>query len=137
VHMLKIASPLHKLTSIKSQWRWTQQEQDAFDHLKVALQNTPVLQLFDPDKEVFLDYGASMSAVGAVLNQKDENGMDHPVGYFSKCLSRAESNMCVTRLELFSVISSLKHWRYLLLGRKITVRSDHGSLIWLRNFKHP
>jgi hypothetical protein len=53
------------------------------------------------------------------------------------CLSRAESNMCVTRLELFSVISSLKHWRYLLLGRKITVRSDHGSLIWLRIFKHP
>jgi hypothetical protein len=133
----KIAAPLHKLTSIKSQWRWTQQEQDAFDHLKVALQNTPVLQLFDPDKEVFLDCDASMTAVGAVLNQKDENGLDHPVGYFSKCLSRAESNMCVTRLELFSVITSLKHWRYLLLGRKITVRSDHGSLMWLRNFKHP
>jgi hypothetical protein len=93
--------------------------------------------LFDSDKEVFLDCDGSMNAVGAVLNQKDENSIDHPVGYFSKCLSRLESNMCVTRLELFAVISSLKHWRYLLLGRKITVRSDHVSFIWLKNFKHP
>jgi hypothetical protein len=58
--------------------------------------------MFDPYK--FLDCDASMSAVGAVLKQKDKNGIDHPVSYFSKCLSRAERNMCVARLELFSMI---------------------------------
>ena len=133
----RIAAPLHKLTSITSQWKWSSHEQEAFEQLKEALQNTPVLQLFDPDKEVFLDCDASLFAVGAVLNQRDSEGNDHPIAYFSKCLSRSESNMCVTRRELFSVIMSLKHWRYLLLGRKITVRTDHGSLIWLKNFKHP
>jgi transposase InsO family protein len=132
-----IAAPLHKLTSVKAQWKWSEHERNAFEQLKRALSTTPVLQLFDPDKEVVLDCDASLSAVGAVLSQKDENGLEHPVGFYSRCLSRAESNYCATRRELFSVICSLKHWRHLLLGQRITVRSDHGSLVWLKNFKQP
>ena len=34
-----------------------------------------------------------------------------------------------------SILYCLKHWRHLVQGVKIKVRTDHASLIWLKNFK--
>ena len=38
---------------------------------------------------------------------------------------------------MLAVLSCLRHWRRYLIGRKIFVRTDHASLIWLRSFKQP
>ena len=31
----------------------------------------------------------------------------------------------------------MKHFRHFLWGRKLKIRTDHGSVVWLRNFKDP
>ena len=59
------------------------------------------------------------------------------VAYGSRVLSKAERRYCVTRRELLAVVYFLQHFRPYLLGRHFTLRSDHGSLTWLRNFKEP
>ena len=43
----------------------------------------------------------------------------------------------VTRHELLAVVNFLQHFWPYLLERHFTLRSDHGSLTWLRNFKEP
>ena len=52
-------------------------------------------------------------------------------------LSRQEERYCVTRRELLAVVECTHHFRPYLLGRQFTLRTDHGSLVWLQNFKEP
>jgi hypothetical protein len=116
---------------------WNESQQKAFDELKLVLQNPPVLRLFDPSKPIFIDCDASQVAVGSILSQPDENGNMHPIEYFSRCLNRAEREYCATRLELYSILLALRHWRSFILGAKVTINTDHGALTWLKSFKMP
>ena len=74
----------------------------------------------------------------AVLSQIQENS-EKVVLYFGKSFSGPERNYCVTRrdLELLAIIMSIKHFHHYLYGRRFTVRTDHGALRWLLNFKNP
>ena len=57
--------------------------------------------------------------------------------YYSKCFSKSERNYCVTRRELLAVVSAVKQYHHYLYGCNFLVRSDHGALRWLMNFKQP
>ena len=132
-----IAKPLHSLTEKNSQFRWTDQCQRAFDHLKQCLTNAPVLMFPDYSKTFILDTDASDTGIGAVLSQLDDNDQEHVIAYASRTLSKPERRYCVTRKELLSVITFIKHFRPFLLGHKFVLRTDHGSLTWLSKFKQP
>ena len=132
----KISTPLSNLTSAKAPWKWTEVERDAFINLKHKLLTTPILKCFESDKAILIDTDASNTAIGAVLSQVHD-GVEHPVAYFSRCLSGPERNYCVTRRELLAIIEALRHWRHYVMGTRILVRSDHASLTWIRNFKSP
>lgn len=43
----------------------------------------------------------------------------------------------MTRRELLAIVSSLKNFHHYLYGRHFLVRTDHGALRWLLNFKNP
>ena len=43
----------------------------------------------------------------------------------------------LVRQELLAVVVFTRHFRSFLLGGMFTVRTDHGSLTWLKNFKEP
>jgi predicted aspartyl protease len=133
----KMAGPLHKLTSKKVQWQWGVTELHAFEDLKVALQQAPLLRLFDPKKPCIVDTDASAYAAGAILTQCDDEGNEHPVAYFSRCFSKTECNYCVTRRELLAILLALRRWRHYLMGGKIMVRTDHSALMWLKSLKNP
>ena len=62
-----IAKPLTDLTKKDRDFTWNDEEEAAFQKLKEALTNAPILQVFDEDKphEVWVD--ASDYAVGATL----------------------------------------------------------------------
>jgi hypothetical protein len=38
---------------------------------------------------------------------------------------------------LLAAIKFTRQFKYYLFGREFTIRTDHHSLIWLTNFKHP
>ena len=59
------------------------------------------------------------------------------MAYASRLLSKSEKRYSVTRKELLAVVVFLNHFRQYLLGKKFTLRTDHGSLVWLRGFKEP
>ena len=55
--------------------------------LKKCLCSTPVLKIFDKTLETRVVADASNFCVGAVLEQRDDNGVWHPVEYMSKRLT--------------------------------------------------
>lgn len=132
----EIARPLHQLMEKNRRFEWTSECQSAFEQLKERLTTSPILAYPEPDGQMVLDTDASNFAVGAVLSQI-QNGQEKVIAYASKTFKKAERNYCVTRKELLAIVIFLKHFRQYLYGRHITVRTDHGSLRWLTNFKKP
>ena len=84
-----------------------------------------------------MDTDASNVGIGAVLSQVQDDGKERVIAYGSRVLSKAERRYCVTRRELLAVVYFLQHFRPYLLGRHFTMRTDHGSLSWLKNFREP
>ncbi|KAF8755226.1 hypothetical protein RHS01_05545 [Rhizoctonia solani] len=79
-----MARPLHNLVKKDTPWKWDVKEQEAFQGLKDAITNAPVLCHADPSKPYFLETDASGAALGSILSQRQEDGRLHPLGFLSK-----------------------------------------------------
>ncbi|KAJ8346684.1 hypothetical protein SKAU_G00280850 [Synaphobranchus kaupii] len=131
-----LASPLHHLTDKCWPFVWQEGQSIAFDQLRAALTEAPVLTYPDAQRPFIVDTDASNTGVGAVLSQEDEDG-ERVVAYYSRALGKAQRNYCVTRRELLAVVRALHHFRPYLQGSHFLLRTDHASLTWLLNFKDP
>lgn len=130
------ALPLYELTRKNVRFEWTEECQQAMERLQTALTTTPVLAYPVEGAEYILDTDCSNHAIGAVLSQI-QNGEERVILYYSRKLSHAEKQYCVTRRELLAVVKSIQHCHRYLYGVHFKVRTDHGSLRWLLNFANP
>lgn len=133
----QIAKPLHKLTERGATFAWTEACEAAFTELRQRLTTAPLLAFPDFSRTFILDTDASEAGIGAVLSQVDDEGRERVIAYASRVLSKPERRYCVTRKELLAVVVFTTHFRPYLIGRRFTLRTDHGSLTWLRNFREP
>ena len=115
---------------------WNSKCQEAFDFLRKELSNTPVLAHPDFSTRFILDTDASNFSIGAVLSQV-QDGIERPIAFASRSLTKSEKKYCVTRKELLAAVHFVKYFRHYLYGRQFTLRTDHSSLRWLMNFKDP
>ena len=130
----ELAKPLHKLTEKGQKFVWTNECNTAFEKLKSKMVESPILVHPDFSKPFILDTDASDQAIGGVLSQ-NINGHERVIAYASRTLSRPERRYCVTRKELLALVHFVKYFRHYLYGKSFTVRTDHGSLRWLMQFK--
>ncbi|XP_078240664.1 uncharacterized protein LOC144586383 [Pogona vitticeps] len=102
----ELAAPLTDLTRKKADDRipWTSDCEEAFQRLKQALINYPVLRAPDFDREFIIYTDASNSGVGAVLCQEDENGDQHPVSYLSRKLQKGERHLATVEKECLAIV---------------------------------
>ena len=84
-----------------------------------------------------LDTDASAFAVGGVLSQRQEDGLERPVVFASHALTASQKNYEATKREMFALVHFVKYFRSYLLGKRFTVRMDHRPLLWLKSFKEP
>jgi hypothetical protein len=131
-----IAKPLHRLMEKSTDFRWTPDGGEAFRTLKQKLASAPILSFLDPQAHPIPDTDASNDEIGAIHAQQVD-GVERVIAYGSRVLTKAERRYCATRWELLAVVTFLKQFRPYLLGRPFTVRTDYGSMTWLRNFKQP
>ena len=132
----EIAKPLHRLTEKTAPFNWTVECQAAFQELR-RLTSAPILAHPDFSQQFILDTDASDIGMGAVLSQVDREGRERAIAYGSRLLSKAERQYCVTRRELLAVVTFTWHFRPYLVGQRFLLRTDHGSLTWLQNFREP
>lgn len=131
-----IARSLHKLTERGLKFAWDDSCQSAFDMLKEALITSPILSNPQEEGMFVINADASNDGMGTVLSQV-QGGEEKVISYYSKTFSKPERRYCVTKRELLAVVSSIRKFHYDVYGRHFLVRSDHGALRWLINFKNP
>ena len=104
--------------------------------IEACVGNPPVLALPNKEDPYILDTDASDVGLGGELIQ-EQNGVERVVAYASVSLTPEQKRYCTTRKELLAVVRFTKQFKYYLLGRVFTVRTDHSSLTWLLRFKDP
>ena len=132
----KKARPLTRLTERDVEFVWGQEEEEAWQMLKDELVKAPILAYPDPEKQFILDTDASGYGIGAVLSQV-QDGRERVIAYGSRTLTKEERKYCVTRQELLAVVHFIKQYRHYLYGNRFLIRTDHGALRYLVNFKDP
>eukprot|EP00731_Ephydatia_muelleri_P026771 Em0018g871a len=132
-----VAAPLTDLTkkSVPNSGVWNEGCQRAFETLKKALISEPVLSSPDVSKTFIVQTDASDRGVGAVLSQVQEDGQEHPVGYYSRKLLAREQRYSTIEKECLAIKLALDAFKVYLLGRKFVVQTDHRALEWLEKLK--
>ena len=131
----ELARPVHCLTKKNQPFKWSEECQAAFQHLKKGLLSPSILTYPQFDRMFILDTDASNEGLGAVLSQVGEDGHERVIAYGSRLLTKAERRYCVTRKELLAVVTFTRKFRPYLLGKKFLLCTDHGTLVCLTNFK--
>ena len=134
-NLANIMSPIYKLLSNKKVI-WTEECQDAFEHVKKKLCSYPVLSFprYGTDDTFILTTDASEKGVGAVLSQV-QGGEERCLGYGSCSFSKAQYKYTATEKELAAIRFGVKHFKPYLFGRKFIIRVDHQALTYLEQMK--
>ena len=143
-----IAGPLHRLTggcgtkgkrktktSTVPPWEWTDECEAAFNKLKNALTDEPLLGYPDFRQPYILEIYASFRGLGAVLSQ-EQDGKVVVLSYASRTLRPAERNMdnySTMKLEMLGLKWAVtEKFRDYLLGSECTVYTDNNPLSYLQ-----
>lgn len=126
-----VLAPLYQLLHKGCVWRWQQDQDNAFQHVKGLLHSTRLLVHFDPDKEVILSCDASPYGLGAVLSHRMEDGSEKPISYVSRTLTAAEKGYSQLEKEGLAVVFAVKRFHHYLFGRPFTIFTDHKPLMGL------
>ena len=92
----KIAAPLYNLTSGNNKDKKSEHVDlspeacEAFDCLKAACLQAPILAFPDFNKPFLLETDASGRGLGAVLSQKQADGQYYPIAYASRIMNETE-----------------------------------------------
>ena len=75
--------PLTELTRKNQHFHWDKDQQLAFEELKQRFTTAPILAHFDFARDVIVETDASDYVSAGVLSQYSEDGILHPVAFFS------------------------------------------------------
>ena len=130
-NLATISEPLHKLLRKDVPWKWCNDCQKAFDAIKQALCEAPLLVHFDPSKHIVVQVDASPFGVGAILSHIMEDGEEKPVSYKSRTLSVAERGYGHVEREGLALVFAMKKFHQFLYGLKFLMFTDHKPLLGL------
>ncbi|XP_074653661.1 uncharacterized protein LOC141907818 [Tubulanus polymorphus] len=80
----QVTVPLTELLKKDAKFDWSETCEKSFQSVKHLLMSTPILAAPNFDKQFKLTVDASDSGAGAVLAQDDDDGLEHPLCFFSK-----------------------------------------------------
>ena len=139
----KIAAPLYDLTSGDNKDKKLEhvdlspEALEAFDHLKAACLQAPILAFLDFNRPFLLETDASGKGLGAVLSQKQVDGWYHPIAYAIHVMNETEQRYHSHKQEFLTlkwVVMEQFH-EYLSLYRKnrneFVVHTDNNPLTYI------
>lgn len=118
-------------------FRWTPTADNAFRSLKAAFTSVSMIAHFDPSLPCILETNASDIFPTAVLSQKDNQRVLHPVALYSHKMTLAECNYKIYDKELLAIVWSFEDWRkyHEPCDTSIIVYCDHKNLEYFMTSK--
>ena len=128
---LLVGNSTKKPSKKRTQFKWENPQQKAFDAIKEKLSNPPVLAFADYKLPFKLHTDASISGLGAVLYQQ-QGGLDRVIAYASRSLKPSERNYPAHKLEFLALKWAVtdKFHDY-LYGAKFEVVTDNNPLTYV------
>jgi len=102
---------LTRLTKMDDPFVWEAEQWLAFKTMLTAFATAPVLQHSDHEREVIIVTDVSYYVSAGVLSQYDDEGVLHPVAYFSKKHTPAECNYDIYDKDVMVIIKTLEEGR--------------------------
>ena len=105
----KIAAPLYDLSSGDNKGKKSEhvnlspEALEAFDRLKAAWLQAPILAFLDFDQPFLLETDASGRGLGAVPSQKQADGRYHPIAYASHVMNETEQRYHSNKQEFLTL----------------------------------
>ena len=139
----KISVPLYDITSGDNKDKKSEhvdlfpEALEAFDRLKAACVQAPILAFLDFDKSFLLEIDASGRGLGAVLSQKQEDGWYHPIAYASHLMNETEQRYHSNKQEFLTlkwVVTEQFHEYLLPYGKnpnEFVVHTDNNLLTYI------
>ena len=139
----KIAVPLYDLTSSNNKDKKLEhvdlspEALEAFDCLKAACLQAPILAFPDLDKPFFLEMDASGRGLGAVLSQKQSDGQYHSIAYASHVMNETEQRYHSNKQEFLTLkwaVTKQFHEYLSPYGKnrnKFVVHTDNNPLTYI------
>ena len=123
-----VTKPLRDLTRKGIEWKWTKDQEDAFNKLKDQVTNPQTMAYFDDKSKTEIIVDASPVGLGAILVQEDKRGQRKVIAYASRALTDVETRYSQTEREALAVVWACEHFHLYLFGQTFTVISDHKPL---------
>ena len=138
-----IAAPLYDLTSGENKDKKSEhldlplEACEAFDRLKAACLQAPILAFPDFGKPFLLETDASCKGLGAVLSQKQSDGRYHPIAYASRIMTETEQRYHSNKQEFLALkwaVTEQFHEYLSPYGKnrnEFVVRTDNNPLTYI------
>lgn len=127
-NLSELSTPLRLLLKKDVDWCWMPIHDVAIENLNKLITQTPILQNFDPLKDIIIQTDSSKSGIGCCLLQEKKL-----VTYGSKSLTPTECNYSQIEKEFLAILYSCTKFHSYIYGRKVTVCSDHKPLVGIMN----
>lgn len=124
----RVAGPLLNLVRKDTHFNFDKECERAFRALRDLLVQAPVLAIFNMEKETELHTDASSSGYGAVLMQRQDDKSFHPVSYFSRRTTPAESRYHSFELETMAIVYAIRRFEQYLKGIPFRIVTDCHAL---------
>lgn len=92
--------------------KWIEAARRSFEAIKKAIMEAPTLVSPDYTKDFYIFSFASYDTLAAVLLQKNNEGIEHPVAFFSKTLRDVELRYELIEKQAYALIKSLKNFEF-------------------------
>lgn len=127
-HIATFTEPLRRLTKKNTSFMWSHEQHAAFQKIKDIIVQAETLAYFNQEMPTRLIVDASPVGLGAVLTQRQRNGLYRPIAFASRSLSDTEKRYSQTEKEALAVVWGIEHFHMFLYGIQFELVTDHKPL---------
>jgi hypothetical protein len=124
----EIMKPLQKLIHKDVKFKWDVERKYAFNNIKAAISQAPVLQSPDFNRDFFLYTFIFDQSLSTVLTQKDDDNNEAPVPFMSTNLQGGELKYPTLDKQAYMVYKAVKHFQSYILKNHTKVIVSHPAV---------